>query len=41
MNFEDNEVKRVVSARTGAKCYYVSVSGGQVAEKVLEPETIA
>jgi hypothetical protein len=28
--FEDNEVKRVVSARAGAKCYHVSVSGGQV-----------
>ncbi|MDH4065588.1 MAG: peptidase E [Acidobacteriota bacterium] len=39
--FEDNEVKRVVSARAGAKCYYVSMSGGQVTEKVLEPESIA
>jgi dipeptidase E len=39
--FEDNEVKRVVSTRAGAKCYYVSVSGGQVVEKVLEPDAIA
>jgi peptidase E len=39
--FEDNEVKRVVATRAGAKCYYVSASGGQVAEKVLEPEMIA
>lgn len=39
--FEDNEVKRVVSTRAGAKCYYVGVSGGQVVEKVLEPETIS
>ncbi|HQZ37516.1 MAG: peptidase E [Acidobacteria bacterium] len=39
--FADNEVKRVVSTRAGAKCYYVSVVGGQVVEKVLEPETIA
>jgi len=39
--FEDNELKRVVSARAGAKCYYVSLAGGQVAEKVIEPEHIA
>ncbi|MEO8624104.1 MAG: peptidase E [bacterium] len=39
--FEDNEVKRVVSARDGAKCYYVSATGGQATEKVLEPEHIA
>ncbi|MDQ6613116.1 MAG: peptidase E [Gemmatimonadota bacterium] len=39
--FEDNEVKRVVSARDGAKVYYVSVSGGTVAERVLTPEPIA
>jgi dipeptidase E len=38
--FEDNTVKRVVSARAGAKAYYVSVVGGTVVEKVLEPEMI-
>src|SRR5688572_1430330 len=39
--FEDNEVKRVVSTRAGAKVYYVSVVNGKVVEKVLEPERIA
>jgi hypothetical protein len=39
--FEDNEVKRVVSTRAGAKCYYVSKAGTQVVEKTLEPESIA
>ncbi len=39
--FEDNEVKRVVSARVGAKVYYVSAVGGKAVEKVLEPEPIA
>lgn len=39
--FEDNEVKRVVSARAGAKCYYVSAKGGTVTEEVLEPERLA
>lgn len=38
--FEDNVVKRVVSTRASAKCYYVSVVGGQVVERVLEPERI-
>jgi len=38
--FEDNTVKRVVSSRAGAKVYYVSVVGGTVVEKVLEPEMI-
>jgi peptidase E len=38
--FEDNEVKRVVSARPGAKCYYVSLVHGKVNERVLEPEAI-
>jgi dipeptidase E len=38
--FEDNEVKRVVAARRGAKVYYVSASGGQPIERVLEPEMI-
>ncbi|GAB1487991.1 Type 1 glutamine amidotransferase-like domain-containing protein [Opitutaceae bacterium] len=39
--FQDNEVRRVVSARAGAKCYHVSLVGGKLVEKVLEPETIA
>jgi dipeptidase E len=39
--FEDNEVKRVVCTRTGAKVYYVSVVGGKVVEKVMEPELIS
>jgi dipeptidase E len=39
--FEDNTVKRVVSTRAAAKVYYVSVQGGQVVEKVMEPEHIA
>lgn len=38
--FEDNEVKRVVSTREEAKVYYVSVVGGKVVEKVMEPEKI-
>jgi peptidase E len=38
--FEDNEVKRVVSARAAAKVYYVSVDGGKVVEKTLQPESI-
>jgi dipeptidase E len=39
--FEDNEVKRVVATRAGAKCYYVSLVGGKVVERPLEPESIA
>jgi len=38
--FEETAVKRVVATRVGAKCYYVSASGGVVTEKVLEPEQI-
>jgi dipeptidase E len=38
--FEETAVKRVVATREGAKCYYVSASGGVVTEKVLEPEQI-
>ncbi len=38
--FEDNEVKRVVHTREGAKVYYVSLVGGQVTERVLESELI-
>jgi peptidase E len=39
--FEDNVVKRGVSNRAGAKCYYVSVVDGKVHERVMEPETLA
>jgi peptidase E len=39
--FEDNDVKRVVSNRAGAKCYYVSVVDGKVHERVMEPDTLA
>ena len=39
--FEDNDVKRVVATRAGAKVYYVSVEGGKVVEKVMEPELIS
>jgi dipeptidase E len=39
--FEDNDVRRVVATRDGAKVYYVSVVGGKVVERVLEPEPIA
>ncbi len=39
--FEDNEVKRVVHTREGAKVYYVSLMDGQVSERVLESELIA
>jgi dipeptidase E len=39
--FEDNEVKRVVHTRAGAKVYYVSAVNGTVVEKVLEPELIS
>jgi len=38
--FEDNVVKRVVSTRAPAKVYYVSVEGGKITEKVMEPEGI-
>lgn len=39
--FEETSVKRVVSARAAAKVYYVSVEGGNVVEKTLEPEMIS
>ncbi len=39
--FEDNQVKRVVSARAAAKVYFVSVVGGKVVEQTLQPEAIA
>ncbi len=38
--FEDTTVKRIVSARDGAKVYYVSVVNGAVIEKTFEPERI-
>ncbi len=38
--FEDNTVRRVVATRAGAKVYYVSVVGGSVVERALEPELI-
>jgi dipeptidase E len=39
--FADNEVKRVVSARAGAKCYHVSLVDGNIQERVMEPEMIS
>jgi peptidase E len=39
--FEDNVVKRVVATRAEAKVYYVSVVGGKVVEKLMEPERIS
>jgi peptidase E len=39
--FEDNEVKRVVNTRPEAKVYYVSLVGGKVVEKMMEPERIS
>ena len=38
--FEDNTVKRVVSTRPTAKVYHVTVEGGKIVEKVMEPEHI-
>lgn len=39
--FEGEAVKRVVSTRPAAKVYYVSVDGGKIVEKVMEPEPIS
>ena len=39
--FEDASVKRVVHTRDAAKVYYVSLEGGKVVEKVMEPEKIS
>ncbi|MFN8666089.1 MAG: peptidase E [Gemmatimonadaceae bacterium] len=39
--FEDGQVKRVVTSRAGAKCYFVSAPSGGVVERVMEPEMIA
>ena len=38
--FEDNTVKRVVAAKAGSKVYYVSLVGGKIVERVMEPEMI-
>jgi len=38
--FEDNEVRRVVATRPGAKVYYVSLVNGRVVERMMEPEMI-
>lgn len=38
--FEDNDVKRVVATRVGAKVYHVTAMGGKASERVLEPEMI-
>ncbi|MEJ2203745.1 MAG: peptidase E [Gemmatimonadota bacterium] len=38
--FVDNEVRRVVATRDGAKVYRVGVSRGQIVEETLEPERI-
>jgi peptidase E len=39
--FEDNEVKRAVATRVGAKVYYVSLEGGKVVERPREPDLIS
>ncbi len=39
--FEEDQVRRVVATREGAKAYYVSVVAGRVVEELLEPERIA
>lgn len=39
--FEGTALRRVVSAKDGAKCYHVSAVDGDVVERVLEPERIA
>lgn len=39
--FEDNTVRRVVATRAAAKVYYVSMVGGAINERVMEPELIA
>lgn len=38
--FVDNDVRRVVATRDGAKVYHVGLSQGQIVEEVLEPERI-
>ncbi len=38
---EDGEVKRVVSARAGATCHFVSRHDGRVVEQVMELAMIA
>jgi peptidase E len=41
IHFLDNEVKRVIASRAGAKVYYVSVVDGKVVERAMEPELIS
>ncbi len=38
--FVDNEVRRVVHTREGARVYYVSLQGGRVVEEALDSELI-
>ncbi len=38
--FEDNEVKRVVATTAEAKVYHVTLEGGRIQERLLEPERI-
>jgi peptidase E len=38
--FQDNEVRRVVATRQGAKCYFVGLQGNDIVEEVMEPELI-
>jgi dipeptidase E len=39
--FENEAVRRVVATRDAAKVYFVSVEGGGVVEKVMEPERLS
>ena len=39
--FEDNQIKRIVSARADAKCYHVTTENGKVVEHVLQPDMIS
>jgi peptidase E len=38
--FEGTELKRVVAAKDGARCYFVQSVGGDIIEQVLEPDRI-
>lgn len=38
--FQDNDVRRVVATREGAKVYHVRLEGSEIVEEVLEPEMI-
>ena len=39
--FEDDQIKRIVSARADAKCYHVTTENGKVVEHVLQPDMIS